>query len=63
MALSEAPWGDTHLVLPDAGEDANYRNVFTDEIVGAEPRQEGTQALIPAVIFASFPAALLAKVV
>jgi (1->4)-alpha-D-glucan 1-alpha-D-glucosylmutase len=63
MVLDEAPWQDTHLVLPDAGRATRYRNIFTDEIIGAEPQQEGKQGLALAGIFASFPVALMAKLV
>ncbi|HSQ78363.1 MAG TPA: malto-oligosyltrehalose synthase, partial [Nitrospirota bacterium] len=31
MPLGEAPWEDTHLVLPDAEGETHYRNVFTSE--------------------------------
>ena len=61
MALGEAPWEDTHLVLPEAERETRYRNIFTDEIIGAEPKQEGKQGLALTSIFASFPAALMAK--
>ena len=61
MALGEAPWEDTHLVLPDAEWETRYRNIFTDEIVGAEQQQEGKQELALTSIFANFPVALMAK--
>jgi len=61
MALDKALWKDTHLVLPDAERGAHYRNIFTNEIVGVEPQQEGIQVLALASIFASFPVALMAN--
>ena len=61
MALGEAPWEDTHLVLPDAERETHYRDIFTNEIVGAEPQQEGKQGLALTSIFASFPVALMTK--
>ncbi|MGE5172476.1 MAG: malto-oligosyltrehalose synthase, partial [Betaproteobacteria bacterium] len=61
MALGEAPWEGTHLVLPDAEWETRYRNIFTDEIVAAEPQQEGKQGLALTSIFASFPLALMEK--
>ena len=57
----KAPWEDTHVVLPDAERAARYRNIFTDELIGVETRQEGKAGLGLAGIFTSFPVALLAK--
>jgi (1->4)-alpha-D-glucan 1-alpha-D-glucosylmutase len=61
MALSEAPWEDTYLVLPDAESGTRYWNIFTDEIIGAETKQEGKQGLALTTLFAGFPVALLAR--
>jgi maltooligosyltrehalose synthase len=61
MALGDAPWEDTHLVLPDAEKETHYRDIFTDEIVGAEQQQEGKQELALTSIFANFPVALVEK--
>jgi (1->4)-alpha-D-glucan 1-alpha-D-glucosylmutase len=61
MALGEALWEDTHLVLPDAEGETHYRNIFTDEIVSAEQQQEGKQEPALTSIFANFPVALMEK--
>jgi (1->4)-alpha-D-glucan 1-alpha-D-glucosylmutase len=60
-ALGEAPWEDTYLVLPDAERETQYRNIFTNEIVVAEPREEGKPGLALSGIFSSFPVALMVK--
>lgn len=61
MALGEAPWKDTSLVLPDAEREMRYRNIFTNEIVVAEPQHEGKKGLALSSIFSSFPVALMVK--
>lgn len=61
MALGEAPWEDTYLVLPDDGRETRYRNLFTGEIMVAETRQDGKQGFALSSVFASFPVALMEK--
>jgi len=63
MPLGEAAWEDTYLVLPDADGETQYRNIFTDEIVGVKPQQEGKQGLALSGIFSSFPVALMVKLI
>ncbi|HKG27070.1 MAG TPA: hypothetical protein VKB09_15580, partial [Thermomicrobiales bacterium] len=53
--LGEA-WGDTRLALPDAADDARYRDAFTGEVVVARDAQ-----LRLADVFAALPAALLVR--
>jgi (1->4)-alpha-D-glucan 1-alpha-D-glucosylmutase len=60
-ALGEAPWEDTYLVLPDAERETQYRNIFTTETLGVEPREEGKTGLALSGIFSSFPVALMVK--
>jgi (1->4)-alpha-D-glucan 1-alpha-D-glucosylmutase len=59
MPLDKASWTDTYIVLPDADKEAEYRNVFTDEIVRAEPQNEGIMGLALDGILSSFPVALM----
>jgi (1->4)-alpha-D-glucan 1-alpha-D-glucosylmutase len=59
MPLDKALWNDTYIILPDADKEAEYRNVFTDEIVRAEPQNEGIMGLALDGILSSFPVALM----
>jgi (1->4)-alpha-D-glucan 1-alpha-D-glucosylmutase len=61
MPLGEDVWDGTYLVLPDADKETHYRNIFTDETLGMEPREEGKQGLALSGIFSSFPVALMVK--
>ena len=59
MPPDKALWKDTYIVLPDADKEAEYRNVFTDEIVRAVPQNEGIMGLALDGILSSFPVALM----
>jgi (1->4)-alpha-D-glucan 1-alpha-D-glucosylmutase len=59
MPMDQAQWEDTYLVLPDADREAQYRNIFTDEIIRAESLQGGKQGLALSSIFSNFPMALM----
>jgi (1->4)-alpha-D-glucan 1-alpha-D-glucosylmutase len=54
-------WENTQVVLSGVEEGTQYRNIFTDEVVGAGPLGEGKQGLLLSHVFANFPVALLAK--
>ncbi len=59
MQLDKTLWEDTYLVLPEAGGQAQYRNIFTDEIISVESLQGGQLGLSLFRIFSNFPAALI----
>jgi (1->4)-alpha-D-glucan 1-alpha-D-glucosylmutase len=59
MPLDKVLWNDTYIILPDADGEAEYRNVFTDEIVRAEQQKEGIQGLALYGMLSSFPVALM----
>jgi hypothetical protein len=54
-------WDNMNVLLPDAVEGTQYRNIFTNEIVGGGLLQEGKQGLGFFRVFANFPVALLVK--
>ena len=53
MSLGEALWDGTYLSLPDSDREVQYRNIFTAETIGVDPRMpllpadSGEPAVIP----------------
>ncbi|WP_165243728.1 malto-oligosyltrehalose synthase [Paludisphaera soli] len=58
--LGEAAWGETVVRLPAEAAGRRYRDAFTGAVVTPED-QEGTVPVPAAVLFASFPVALLVE--
>jgi (1->4)-alpha-D-glucan 1-alpha-D-glucosylmutase len=61
LPFGKAVWEDTHLILPEGVEGAQFRNVFTREVLSTVPMEEKT-GLKVADIYSCFPAALLEKI-
>ncbi len=59
IPLDKALWEDTYIILPDSDSETQYRNIFTDEIIGTESQQDGKQGLALAGILSTFPIALM----
>jgi (1->4)-alpha-D-glucan 1-alpha-D-glucosylmutase len=53
-------WGDTRIVLPDAPEDARYRDAFSGRLV-ALSRADGETSINVAGLFSALPMALLTR--
>jgi (1->4)-alpha-D-glucan 1-alpha-D-glucosylmutase len=58
VPFGKAVWDDTQLLLPEIGPGAQFRNIFTNEIMVARA-QNGKTMLALADVFASFPVAML----
>jgi hypothetical protein len=57
--VGPAAWGDTELLLPDAAP-ARWRDLLTDRVVAASPRDD-RRALRVSDVFAQVPLALLVE--
>jgi (1->4)-alpha-D-glucan 1-alpha-D-glucosylmutase len=53
-------WGDSRLIVPISEQGAQYRNVFTDEIITAEIYHDAT-ALKLSEVFSGFPVAMIER--
>ncbi|MDD5009773.1 MAG: hypothetical protein PHC68_15390, partial [Syntrophorhabdaceae bacterium] len=61
LPLGRAVWGNTFIAVPFEREKAEYRNIFTDEIVQVH-NHEQSKVLYIGEILANYPVALLDKV-
>ena len=61
LPLGEAVWGKSFIVVPIAEPGAQYRNIFTGELITARDFEDAT-ALHLSEVFAHFPAAMLERV-
>lgn len=61
VPFGDAMWKDTYLNLLDVEAGSQHKNIFTGEVIGVEPQQEGKQGLALSRIFTSFPVALMVK--
>ena len=60
LPLGEAVWGDSFIIVPIAEPGAQYRNIFTGEILTARDFEEAT-SLHLSEVFAHFPVAMLER--
>jgi len=61
LPFGKTLWGDTFVAVPFEREGAEYRNIFTDEIVPVR-NHEQSKALYVGDLFVNYPVALLDKV-
>jgi (1->4)-alpha-D-glucan 1-alpha-D-glucosylmutase len=61
LPLGRAVWGDTFVAVPFEKEGAEYRNIFTDEIVQVRNHEQSNVLYIGETL-ANYPVALLDKV-
>jgi len=61
LPLGKTAWGNTFIAVPFESEGAEYRNIFTDEIVPVR-NHEQSKVLYIGEILVNYPVALLDKV-
>jgi len=61
MPLDKQVWGDSRIVIPDEIHGDKFRNILTNEMIGADI-QEGEKVLRLSEVFLNFPVAMIENI-